>query len=358
MRKWHQKTLLGVSLKVVAPTGQYDPTKLINLGANRWAFKPELGLSRRWGHWVLDAYGGVVALHREPGVLLAQRVRPGRSGADPGPGRRPRDPPELRLSPAAVGVARRQLLARRHDEPERRRKPGDAAAELARGDHGIRPRDASPVAEAQLRPRRLHPVRRRLPGALGRVAVLVDQRSLEAEYGHDIEPGDFPSGVNAMTSAKSRAGSKARDADAPPRSRAERYAAGKALRATCPRESHAALEGPCRPARRRRARPGGGEGTRAGPPPPAPRAHGPLGVHVLPRGGSHDGGRPGRRRRPAASAFSAAGMRTCATSAGSPRRSAGSSSRSTTSTRRCRGRGNGTSSASPPASSWPAGTTG
>ncbi len=57
--KWHQKTLIGVSLKVVAPTGQYDPTKLINWGANRWAFRPELGYSRRRGKWVIDAYGGV-----------------------------------------------------------------------------------------------------------------------------------------------------------------------------------------------------------------------------------------------------------------------------------------------------------
>jgi hypothetical protein len=55
--KWQQKTLVGVSIKVVAPTGQYDPTKLINYGANRWAFKPEIGVSQRWGHWVLDTYG-------------------------------------------------------------------------------------------------------------------------------------------------------------------------------------------------------------------------------------------------------------------------------------------------------------
>lgn len=27
--------------------------------ANRWAFKPEVGLSRRWGHWVIDTYGAV-----------------------------------------------------------------------------------------------------------------------------------------------------------------------------------------------------------------------------------------------------------------------------------------------------------
>jgi hypothetical protein len=59
MTKWKQKTLLGLSLKVVAPTGQYSGTKLINWGSNRWAFKPELGYSKRRGHWVLDGYAGV-----------------------------------------------------------------------------------------------------------------------------------------------------------------------------------------------------------------------------------------------------------------------------------------------------------
>jgi hypothetical protein len=57
--KWRQKTLLGLSLKVVAPTGQYDPTRLINYGGNRWAFKPELGVSQRRRRWVVDTYGAV-----------------------------------------------------------------------------------------------------------------------------------------------------------------------------------------------------------------------------------------------------------------------------------------------------------
>ena len=57
--KWHQKVLLGVSLKVIAPTGQYDPTKLINWGTNRWSFKPEFGYSQRWGKWILDGYAGI-----------------------------------------------------------------------------------------------------------------------------------------------------------------------------------------------------------------------------------------------------------------------------------------------------------
>ena len=57
--KWKQKALLGASLKIVVPTGQYDPQKLVNWGINRWAFKPELGYSQRWGKWVLDGYAGV-----------------------------------------------------------------------------------------------------------------------------------------------------------------------------------------------------------------------------------------------------------------------------------------------------------
>ena len=57
--KWKQKILLGASLRVVAPTGQYDPVKLVNWGINRWAFKPEFGYSQQWGNWLVDAYAGV-----------------------------------------------------------------------------------------------------------------------------------------------------------------------------------------------------------------------------------------------------------------------------------------------------------
>jgi len=57
--KWRQKVLLGASLKIAAPTGQYDPAKLINWGSNRWGVKPEFGYSERWGNWVLDGYMGV-----------------------------------------------------------------------------------------------------------------------------------------------------------------------------------------------------------------------------------------------------------------------------------------------------------
>jgi len=56
---WQEKTALGGSLTVVAPTGQYDPARVINPSIHRWAFKPELGISRRWqSGWALDLYAG------------------------------------------------------------------------------------------------------------------------------------------------------------------------------------------------------------------------------------------------------------------------------------------------------------
>ncbi|MEC5387503.1 transporter [Uliginosibacterium sp. H3] len=54
-----RETILGASLSVVAPLGDYDSTKLVNLGSNRWAFKPELGLSQPVGDWDLELYAGV-----------------------------------------------------------------------------------------------------------------------------------------------------------------------------------------------------------------------------------------------------------------------------------------------------------
>ena len=51
---YHQDLILGVSLQVSAPLGQYDDSKLLNLGNNRWWFKPELGISKAWGPWTFE----------------------------------------------------------------------------------------------------------------------------------------------------------------------------------------------------------------------------------------------------------------------------------------------------------------
>lgn len=55
-------TTLGVSLTIIAPTGLYHPQKILNLGSDRWLFKPEIALSHPFGpeqKWQVDAYANV-----------------------------------------------------------------------------------------------------------------------------------------------------------------------------------------------------------------------------------------------------------------------------------------------------------
>jgi outer membrane putative beta-barrel porin/alpha-amylase len=57
---YRQNLVLGASLQLSVPTGAYDPSKLINVGTNRWSAKPEIGLSKVLGQrWSLDlAFAG------------------------------------------------------------------------------------------------------------------------------------------------------------------------------------------------------------------------------------------------------------------------------------------------------------
>jgi len=51
---WKQDLIIGASLRVAAPWSQYDATKLVNIGTNRWSFKPEIGISKAVGPWTLE----------------------------------------------------------------------------------------------------------------------------------------------------------------------------------------------------------------------------------------------------------------------------------------------------------------
>ncbi len=51
---YHQDWIGGVSLHVTAPLGQYDPTRVANLGTNRWSIKPEFGVSKALGSWTFE----------------------------------------------------------------------------------------------------------------------------------------------------------------------------------------------------------------------------------------------------------------------------------------------------------------
>ena len=51
---YRQDLIAGVSLQVSAPLGLYDSSKLLNLGNNRWSFKPEFGISKAVGSWTFE----------------------------------------------------------------------------------------------------------------------------------------------------------------------------------------------------------------------------------------------------------------------------------------------------------------
>lgn len=87
------KTIIGASLLVQAPTGDYDGDRLINLGTNRWAIKPAIGmivpLHRTWlfelevGAWFFADNDDFLGETREQDPIISteahliKRIRPG-----------------------------------------------------------------------------------------------------------------------------------------------------------------------------------------------------------------------------------------------------------------------------------------
>ena len=58
--KEKSNTVVGTSIMVTAPSGQYFSNKLINLGTSRWSFKPEVAFSQKIAsRWMIDFYTGV-----------------------------------------------------------------------------------------------------------------------------------------------------------------------------------------------------------------------------------------------------------------------------------------------------------
>jgi hypothetical protein len=57
---YKQDLIIGASVQVSAPLGQYDKDKVVNLGNNRWFVKPDIGISKAWGPLTVELSTGVV----------------------------------------------------------------------------------------------------------------------------------------------------------------------------------------------------------------------------------------------------------------------------------------------------------
>ena len=90
--------VVGASVTVVPPWGQYQATQLVNLGYNRWAVKPELGVSRQIGRWTFEGYAGVWFFHTNAAYY-------------PGDARKQQDPVGAWQTHVAYALPRRTWIA-------------------------------------------------------------------------------------------------------------------------------------------------------------------------------------------------------------------------------------------------------
>lgn len=51
---WKQDLIVGASLQVSPPWNQYDASRIVNIGTERWSVKPEIGISKAVGPWTLE----------------------------------------------------------------------------------------------------------------------------------------------------------------------------------------------------------------------------------------------------------------------------------------------------------------
>jgi hypothetical protein len=55
---YKQDWIVGAGVRVSAPLGQYDGSRVVNIGVNRWSIRPEMGVSKAAGQWTMEITAG------------------------------------------------------------------------------------------------------------------------------------------------------------------------------------------------------------------------------------------------------------------------------------------------------------
>jgi len=72
---YKKDVISGVSLQIVVPTGQYNPEELLNLGSNRWVFKPQWGFSKNFNKWVVESYVSLWIFTNNNNYLVGNKLK-------------------------------------------------------------------------------------------------------------------------------------------------------------------------------------------------------------------------------------------------------------------------------------------
>jgi hypothetical protein len=73
-KSYKQDWIIGASLRISPPLGHYDEDKLVNIGSNRWSFRPEIGVSKAFGKITAEVAPGV-AFYTDNGDFFGGRTR-------------------------------------------------------------------------------------------------------------------------------------------------------------------------------------------------------------------------------------------------------------------------------------------
>jgi len=73
-RDYQQDLVIGASVQVTPPWGQYDPSRVVNLGTNRWSIKPDIGFSKAFAPFTVDLTAAATLFSRNDNYFGGQTL--------------------------------------------------------------------------------------------------------------------------------------------------------------------------------------------------------------------------------------------------------------------------------------------